>query len=78
MVWGGYGLFGTYAHTLSFGNKHPSMSATKKYTVALSLDQVVELLDQLSDKDKLKVAKRLQQKPRSEAVDQLIAELRKL
>ncbi len=55
------------------GNKSTLMSFTNKPTVALSLDQVVELVDQLSDKDKLKVAKRLRQKARSEAVDDLIA-----
>jgi hypothetical protein len=55
------------------GNKSTLMSFTNKPTVVLSLDQVVELVDQLSDKDKLKVAKRLRQKARSEAVDDLIA-----
>jgi len=48
------------------------MSFTNKPTVALSLDQVVELVDQLSDKDKLKVAKRLRTKDRNEAVEDLI------
>ncbi len=63
---------------LSFGNKHTAVSVTKKYTVALTLDQVAELLEQLTDKDKLKVVKRLRQKPRSEAVDDLIAVLSKV
>ena len=49
------------------------MSFTNKPSVALTLDQVVDLVEQLSDKDKLKVAKRLRQKTRSEAVDDLIA-----
>ena len=49
------------------------MSFTNKPSVALTLDQVVDLVEQLSDKDKLKVAKRLRQKSRSEAVDDLIA-----
>jgi hypothetical protein len=49
------------------------MSFTTKPSVTLTLDQVVELVEQLSDKDKLKVAKRLRQKSRSEAVDDLIA-----
>ena len=49
------------------------MSFTNKPSVALTLDQVVELVDQLSDKDKLKVVKRLRTKERSEAVDDLIA-----
>jgi len=51
------------------------MSSTKKYTVSLTLDQVVELLGQLSDLDKVKVDKRLHQKPRSEGGDKLIAVL---
>ena len=49
------------------------MSFTNKPSVTLTLDQVVDLVEQLSDKDKLKVAKRLRQKSRSEAVDDLIA-----
>lgn len=49
------------------------MSFTNRPSLTLSLDQVVDLVEQLSDKDKLKVAKRLQQKSRSEAVDDLIA-----
>lgn len=58
---------------LSLSNKCAAMSFTSKPTVTLTLDQVVELVDQLSDKDKLKVAERLRQKARSEAVDDLIA-----
>ena len=54
------------------------MSVTKKYTVALTLEQVAELLEQLSEKDKLKVVKRLRRKPRGEAVDQLISVLSKV
>lgn len=53
--------------------KHTPMSFTNKPSVTLTLDQVVDLVEQLSDKDKLKVAKRLRQKSRSEAVDDLIA-----
>jgi hypothetical protein len=63
---------------LPFGNKHTAMPGTKKYTVVLTLDQVAELLDQLSDADTVKVVKRLRQKPRSEAVDELIAVLSKV
>jgi histone acetyltransferase (RNA polymerase elongator complex component) len=54
------------------------MSGTKKYTVVLTLDQVAELLEQLSDKDKRKVVERLRRKPRGEAVDELIAVLSKV
>ena len=43
---------------LSLGNKQLVMSFTNKPSVTLTLDQVVELVDQLSPADKLKVAKR--------------------
>lgn len=58
---------------LSSGNKLMTMSTAKKYSLNLSLDQVVEVVEQLSDKDMLKLAKRLRQKTRSEALDRLIA-----
>lgn len=55
------------------GNKNDVMSFTNKPTVTLTLDQVVELVDQLSPADKLKVAKRLRTKERHDAVEDLIA-----
>ena len=49
------------------------MSFTNKPSVSLTLDQVIDIVEQLSDTDKLKVANRLRQRSRSEAVDDLIA-----
>jgi hypothetical protein len=57
---------------LSLGNKQLVMSFTNKPSVTLTLDEVVELVDQLSPADKLKVAKRLRTKERDEAVKDLI------
>ena len=48
------------------------MSFTNKPSVALTLDQVVELVDQLSPADKLKVAKRIQKRQRSKDIDRLV------
>ncbi|HMQ76045.1 MAG TPA: hypothetical protein PKE21_08775 [Flavobacteriales bacterium] len=58
---------------LSLNKREKVMSFTNKPTVALSLDQVVELVDQLSPADKLKVAKRLRTKEHNEAVEDLIS-----
>lgn len=63
--------FSTHA-VLSLSNKQLVMSFTNKPSVALTLDQVVDLVDQLSPADKLKIAKRLRTKERSEAVEDLI------
>lgn len=49
------------------------MSFTNKPSVSLTLDQVLEIVDQLSTADKLKVAKRMQAKERNEAIEDLIA-----
>ncbi|MGB3525080.1 MAG: hypothetical protein WBB32_03820 [Flavobacteriales bacterium] len=49
------------------------MSFTNKPSVSLTLDQVLEIVDQLSTADKLKVAKRMQEKERNEAIDDLVA-----
>lgn len=49
------------------------MSFTNKPSVSLSLDQVMELVDQLSTADKLKLAKRLRGKERNEDIEDLIA-----
>ncbi len=49
------------------------MSFTNKPSVSLTLDQVLEIVDQLSPVDKLKVAKRMQAKERNEAIDDLVA-----
>lgn len=57
---------------LSLGNKHTLMSFTNKPTVALSVDQVIDLVDQLSPADKLKVAKRIQKGQRSKDIDRLV------
>ena len=48
------------------------MSFTNKPSVALTLDQVLELVDQLSPADKLKVAQRIQKRQRSKDVDRLV------
>ena len=48
------------------------MSFTNKPSVSLTLDQVLEIVDQLSTADKLKVAKRMQEKERNEAIDDLV------
>ena len=48
------------------------MSFTNKPSVALTLDQVMEIVDQLSTADKLKVAKRIQKGQRSKDIDRLI------
>ena len=58
--------------TLSLVNKNDVMSFTNKPTVTLTLDQVVELVDQLSPADKLKVAKRIQKRQRSKDIDRLV------
>jgi len=50
-----------------------AMSFTNKPSVALTLDQVMEIVDQLSAADKLKVAKRMRGSERNEAIDDLIA-----
>ena len=48
------------------------MSFTNKPSVSLSLDQVMEIVDQLSPADKLKVAKRIQKGQRSKDIDRLV------
>ncbi len=48
------------------------MSFTNKPSVSLSLDQVMEIVDQLSTADKLKVAKRIQKGQRSKDIDRLV------
>ena len=48
------------------------MSFTERPTVTLTLDQVMEIVDQLSAADKLKVAKRIRRTQRSKDVDRLI------
>ncbi len=70
-------LFTTH-DVLSLGNKQLVMSFTNKPSVTLTLDQVVELVDQLSPADKLKVAKRIQKNQRSKDVDRLVEILSKV
>lgn len=49
------------------------MSFTNKPSVALTLDQVLEIVDQLSPADNLKVAKGMRGKERIDEIDDLIA-----
>ncbi|MBS1936634.1 MAG: hypothetical protein JSS84_02315 [Bacteroidetes bacterium] len=49
------------------------MSFTNKPSVSLTLDQVMEIVDQLSDANKLKVAKRIRRTHRSKEIDELIS-----
>ncbi len=49
------------------------MSFTNKPSISLSLDQVMEIVDQLSPADKLKVAKRMRGKEPVDEIDDLIA-----
>ena len=49
------------------------MSFTNKPSVSLTLDQVMEIVDQLSTADKLKVAKRIKKKNKDADLDDLIA-----
>lgn len=48
------------------------MSFTEKPTVTLTLEQVMEIVDQLSAADKLKVAQRIRRTQRTKDVDRLI------
>jgi len=48
------------------------MSFTNKPSVSLTFDQVLEIVDQLSDAEKLKVAKRIRKTQRSADIDRLI------
>jgi hypothetical protein len=48
------------------------MAFTNRPTVSLTLDQVLEAVDQLAPADKLKVAKRLRGKVREDIVEELI------
>lgn len=56
---------------LIFEHTEKNMSFTNKPLVSLTLDQVLEIVDQLSPVDKLKVARRMQAKERNEAIDDL-------
>ncbi len=49
------------------------MSFTNKPSVALTLDQVMEIVDQLSPADTLKVAKHIKKKNKDADLDDLIA-----
>ena len=49
------------------------MSFTNKPSISLSLDQVMDIVDQLSPADKLKVAKRMRGKEPIDEIDDLIA-----
>lgn len=49
------------------------MSFTSKPSISLSLDQVMDLVDQLSTADKLKVAKRMKRTGPDAEIDELIA-----
>ena len=49
------------------------MSFTNKPSVVLTIDQVLGIVDQLSDANKLKVAKRIRMTQRSKEIDDLIA-----
>ena len=49
------------------------MSFTNKPSVSLSLDQVMQIVDQLSPADTLKVANRIKKKNKDSDLDDLIA-----
>ena len=49
------------------------MAFTNKPSVTLSLDQVLEVVDQLSDADTLKLLKRIRKRNKDADVDDLIA-----
>jgi hypothetical protein len=49
------------------------MANKNRYTVTLTLEQVLEVVGQLSDADTLKVLKHIRKKKRSAAVDDMIA-----
>ncbi|MDQ3099855.1 MAG: hypothetical protein M3R08_00590 [Bacteroidota bacterium] len=49
------------------------MAFTNRPTVTLTLEQVLEVVDQLSDGDTLKVVKHIRKKKRNADVDDLIA-----
>lgn len=58
---------------LSLSNTRTNMSFTNKPSVALTLDQVMEIVDQLSPADTLKVAKHIKKKNKDADLDDLIA-----
>jgi CO dehydrogenase nickel-insertion accessory protein CooC1 len=58
---------------LSLGNKQQVMAFTNKPSIALTLDQVMEIVDQLSPADTLKVAKHIKKKNKDADLDDLIA-----
>ena len=49
------------------------MAFKNRFTVTLTFEQVLEVVDQLSDADTLKVLKHIRKKKRSAVVDDLIA-----
>jgi hypothetical protein len=49
------------------------MAVTNKFTVTLSFAQMLEVMDQLSEADTLKVLKHIRKKKRSAVVDDMIA-----
>jgi hypothetical protein len=49
------------------------MAAANRYRLSLTLNQVLEVVDQLSAADTLKVLKHIRQKSKNAAVDDMIA-----